>query len=86
MNNVDMETMERWTIRKARQFNNKGNGGKHEDISNSSTSTDLYSFFLLENIFLAKGRKPSLSKWKFCVHADKRAMLREMTSHIRDSR
>ena len=28
MNNVDMETMERWTIRKARQFNNKGNGGK----------------------------------------------------------
>ena len=47
----------------------------------------MYRFFLLENtILLAKGRKPSLSKWKFCVHADKRAMLREMTSHIRDSR
>ena len=60
---------------------------KEMEVSNSSTSTDLYSFFLLENtIFLAKGRKPSLSKWKFCVHADKRAMLREMTSHIRDSR
>ena len=28
-------------------------------------------------------RAPSLSKWKFCVHADKRAMLQEMTSHIR---
>ena len=39
MNNVDMETMERWTIRKARQFNNKGNGGK-----TTSTSTDLYRF------------------------------------------
>jgi cAMP and cAMP-inhibited cGMP 3',5'-cyclic phosphodiesterase 10 len=27
-------------------------------------------------------RKASLSKWKFCVHADKRQMLQELTSSI----
>ncbi|KAG8332320.1 hypothetical protein J6590_024518 [Homalodisca vitripennis] len=28
------------------------------------------------------GRKTSLSRWKFCVHADKRQMLQEMTSSL----
>lgn len=55
LNHVDLETLERWTIRKARHIQ-KGNG--------------------------IVQRKPSLSKWKFCVHADKRAMLQEMTAHI----
>lgn len=31
----------------------------------------------------AKGRKTSLSRWKFCVHADKRQMLQVKKSVIR---
>ena len=27
-----------------------------------------------------------MAKWKFCVHADKRAMLQEMTSHVQDNK
>ena len=26
--------------------------------------------------------RPSLSKWKFCVHADKRNLLQQMTSRL----
>ena len=53
LDNVDLETLERWVIRKAK-----------------TTQTDLVT------------KKSSLSKWKFCVHADKRAMLQEMTGHV----
>ena len=52
LDHVDLETLERWVIRKAK-----------------STQKDL-------------SKKSSLSKWKFCVHADKRAMLQEMTGHV----
>ena len=36
--------------------------------------------------FAVVARRPSLAKWKFCVHADKRAMLQEMTSHVQDNK
>ena len=36
--------------------------------------------------FAVVARRPSLDKWKFCVHADKRAMLQEMTSHVQDNK
>ena len=54
LDNVDLETLERWVIRKAK-----------------TTQTDLVT------------KKSSLSKWKFCVHADKGAMLQEMTTKIK---
>ena len=53
MNNVDMETMERWTIRKARQFNNKG--GKNSYFLHwrgGKKILKLYSFDLKINNIL----------------------------------
>lgn len=57
--NVDLETIERWVIRKA----------THAHIKPSSVQ-------------VKEPRRASLGKWKFCVHADKRAMLQEMTYNV----
>ncbi|XP_054274469.1 probable 3',5'-cyclic phosphodiesterase pde-5 isoform X2 [Macrosteles quadrilineatus] len=56
MEEVQLEQLERWIIRRTQKEKKKTGSGA--------------------------GRKTSLSRWKFCVHADKRQMLQEMTSSL----
>ncbi|KAB0792388.1 hypothetical protein PPYR_14347 [Photinus pyralis] len=59
MDEVELEQLERWIIRKSQRLKKK-----HE-------------------LPVAKnGRKTSLSRWKFCVHADKRQMLQDLTHSL----
>ena len=62
MNEVDIEVLEKWLIRKTQRLKRIG------DKSQANTSKNP--------------RKTSLSRWKFCVHADKRKMLQEMTQSL----
>ncbi|XP_052125641.1 cAMP and cAMP-inhibited cGMP 3',5'-cyclic phosphodiesterase 10A-like, partial [Frankliniella occidentalis] len=61
MDELELETLERWIIRKTQRAKKmqqqQGQAGKN-------------------------GRKTSLSRWKFCVHADKRQMLQELTQSL----
>ncbi|XP_074038739.1 probable 3',5'-cyclic phosphodiesterase pde-5 isoform X2 [Leptinotarsa decemlineata] len=57
MDNVEMEQIERWIIRKSKK------GRKPSDFEKAA-------------------RKTSLSRWKFCVHADKRKMLQSLTRKL----
>lgn len=54
MNEVELELLERWMIRRAQK-------AKKMNYAN---------------------RKSSLSRWKFCVHADKRQMLEQLTQQL----
>lgn len=57
MDEVELETLERWIIRRTQ---------KSKNLQTSSTTS----------------RKTSLSRWKFCVHADKRQMLEQLTQSL----
>ncbi|CAO1370759.1 unnamed protein product [Diamesa tonsa] len=57
MDEVELETLERWIIRRTQ---------KSKKLQTSSTTS----------------RKTSLSRWKFCVHADKRQMLEQLTQSL----
>nr|XP_023028430.1 cAMP and cAMP-inhibited cGMP 3',5'-cyclic phosphodiesterase 10A-like [Leptinotarsa decemlineata] len=57
MDNVEMEQIERWIIRKSKK------GRRPSDFEKAV-------------------RKTSLSRWKFCVHADKRKMLQSLTRKL----
>lgn len=58
MEELELETLERWIIRKTQRAKKQAAApGKN-------------------------GRKTSLSRWKFCVHADKRQMLQELTQSL----
>lgn len=58
MEQVDVEQLERWIIRKSQRLKKKSGAAKNG------------------------GRKTSLSRWKFCVHADKRQMLQDLTHSL----
>lgn len=58
MDEVDVEQLERWIIRKSQRQKKKP----------ETTAKN--------------GRKTSLSRWKFCVHADKRKMLQNLTQSL----
>lgn len=57
MENIEVEQLERWIIRKSKK------GNKIPDTTYPE-------------------RKTSLSKWRFCVHADKRQMLKNLTHSL----
>ncbi|KAK4288714.1 hypothetical protein Pmani_038268 [Petrolisthes manimaculis] len=67
MEQVELETLERWMIRRAQR-------DKQKALENGTNGKII--------------RKTSLSRWKFCVHADKRKMLQELTSslHVRPNK
>ncbi|XP_017774954.1 PREDICTED: probable 3',5'-cyclic phosphodiesterase pde-5 isoform X2 [Nicrophorus vespilloides] len=56
MEEIELEQLERWIIRRSQKMKKK-----HEQKND---------------------RKISLSKWKFCVHADKRKMLQDLTTSL----
>ncbi|XP_018572248.1 probable 3',5'-cyclic phosphodiesterase pde-5 isoform X2 [Anoplophora glabripennis] len=58
MDEIEVEQLERWIIRKSQRLKKK---------PESCTRN---------------GRKTSLSRWKFCVHADKRQMLQDLTQSL----
>lgn len=72
MKHVDQDRLERWLIRKTRKLKIKA--GKKP-----SSSLDH------ENNKQSDPHRPSLSKWKFCVHSDKKKMLEELTNDIHQS-
>ncbi|XP_037926477.1 probable 3',5'-cyclic phosphodiesterase pde-5 isoform X2 [Hermetia illucens] len=59
MNEVDLEQLERWMIRRTQRSKKLMQPGTNKN-----------------------SRKTSLSRWKFCVHADKRQMLLELTNSL----
>lgn len=61
MEEVEVEQLERWIIRKSQRLKKK---------TETSAAT-------------RNGRKTSLSRWKFCVHADKRQMLQDLTHSLK---
>ncbi|XP_071540575.1 probable 3',5'-cyclic phosphodiesterase pde-5 isoform X3 [Panulirus ornatus] len=67
MEQVELETLERWMIRRTQR-------DKQKSLENGTNGKII--------------RKTSLSRWKFCVHADKRKMLQELTSslHLRPNK
>nr|XP_015833958.1 PREDICTED: probable 3',5'-cyclic phosphodiesterase pde-5 isoform X3 [Tribolium castaneum] len=58
MEEVEVEQLERWIIRKSQRLKKKPESASRN------------------------GRKTSLSRWKFCVHADKRQMLQDLTHSL----
>ncbi|XP_068678132.1 probable 3',5'-cyclic phosphodiesterase pde-5 [Montipora foliosa] len=72
MKSVDQDRLERWLIRKTRKMKTKG--------SKKNTNS-----FELDNNKQSDPHRPSLSKWKFCVHSDKKKMLEELTNDIHQS-
>lgn len=72
MNHVDQDRLERWLIRKTRKLKNKG----AKKASNSLDHDDNKQ---------SDPHRPSLSKWRFCVHSDKKKMLEELTNDIHQS-
>lgn len=60
MDEVEVEQLERWIIRKSQRLKKKP-----------------------ETAATRNGRKTSLSRWKFCVHADKRQMLLDLTHSLK---
>lgn len=62
MEEVEVEQLERWIIRKSQRL-------KKKTMETAASST-------------RNGRKTSLSRWKFCVHADKRQMLQDLTHSL----
>lgn len=58
MEEVELEQLERWIIRRSQRLRKKTEPAAKN------------------------GRKTSLSKWKFCVHADKRQMLQDLTQSL----
>lgn len=58
MEEVEVEQLERWIIRKSQRLKKKPENANRN------------------------GRKTSLSRWKFCVHADKRQMLQDLTHSL----
>ncbi|KAK9880861.1 hypothetical protein WA026_013186 [Henosepilachna vigintioctopunctata] len=58
MDEVEVEQLERWIIRKSQRLKKKSECAARN------------------------GRKTSLSRWKFCVHADKRKMLQDLTQSL----
>ncbi|CAH0545707.1 unnamed protein product [Brassicogethes aeneus] len=60
MDEVEVEQLERWIIRKSQRLKKK-----------TETAAACRN-----------GRKTSLSRWKFCVHADKRQMLQDLTHSL----
>ncbi|XP_026470475.1 probable 3',5'-cyclic phosphodiesterase pde-5 isoform X2 [Ctenocephalides felis] len=85
MEEVELEQLERWMIRKTQRTRKamlqqqSGNtpSGKCVDGCN-----DPCAYGNSGNNAAAKGRKTSLSRWKFCVHADKRQMLQDLTQSL----
>ncbi|XP_064626928.1 probable 3',5'-cyclic phosphodiesterase pde-5 isoform X4 [Lineus longissimus] len=67
LSHVSQDQLERWIIR--RSHHQKQN--KHKNSNDLSVSEEPND-----------DRRTSLSKWKFCVHADKRKMLQELTRDI----
>lgn len=57
MEEVELEQLERWIIRRSQRLKKKPDAARN-------------------------GRKTSLSRWKFCVHADKRQMLLDLTHSL----
>ncbi|XP_067034346.1 probable 3',5'-cyclic phosphodiesterase pde-5 [Acropora muricata] len=72
MKYVDQERLERWLIRKTRKLKNKGSKKNINSVEH-------------ENNKQSDPHRPSLSKWKFCVHSDKKKMLEELTNDIHQS-
>ncbi|CAH3179066.1 unnamed protein product [Porites lobata] len=72
MNHVDQDRLERWLIRKTRKLKNKG----AKKASNSLDHDDNKQ---------SDPHRPSLAKWRFCVHSDKKKMLEELTNDIHQS-
>ncbi|PFX17416.1 probable 3',5'-cyclic phosphodiesterase pde-5 [Stylophora pistillata] len=72
MKYVDQDRLERWLIRKTRKLKNKV--GKKP-----ASSLDH------DNNKQSDPHRPSLSKWKFCVHSEKKKMLEELTNDIHQS-
>lgn len=66
MEEVELEQLEKWIIRRTQRIKKKTDTGSSK---NSSTGS----------------RKTSLSRWKFCVHADKRQMLQNLTQSLQMS-
>ncbi|XP_020620393.1 cAMP and cAMP-inhibited cGMP 3',5'-cyclic phosphodiesterase 10A-like [Orbicella faveolata] len=72
MKHVDQDRLERWLIRKTRKLKNKGGKKPANSLGH-------------ENNKQSDPHRPSLSKWKFCVHSDKKKMLEELTNDIHQS-
>ncbi|XP_020914824.1 probable 3',5'-cyclic phosphodiesterase pde-5 isoform X2 [Exaiptasia diaphana] len=71
MKHVDQDRLERWLIRKTRKLKQKGRipNDHQENTRQNGTRGPLH-------------HRASLSKWKFCVHSDKKKMLQELTHDI----
>ncbi|KAK3730857.1 hypothetical protein QZH41_009975, partial [Actinostola sp. cb2023] len=74
MKHVDQDRLERWLIRKTRKLKQKGRMPS-ADRENSKQNGNKQWLQPLHH-------RASLSKWKFCVHSDKKKMLEELTHDI----
>ncbi|XP_044731817.1 probable 3',5'-cyclic phosphodiesterase pde-5 [Chrysoperla carnea] len=68
MEEVDLEQLERWIIRRSQRAKKKFEQSNNNATNNSNAMRNV--------------RKTSLSRWKFCVHADKRQMLLDLTQSL----
>lgn len=69
LDHVELDQLERWLIRRSQRLRKKQE--HHRNGPNGGTM-----------ISSAESRKTSLSRWKFCVHADKRKMLQSLTQSL----
>uniref|UniRef100_A0A6A7G776 Phosphodiesterase n=1 Tax=Hirondellea gigas TaxID=1518452 RepID=A0A6A7G776_9CRUS len=70
MEYVEIEMLERWMIRRSKR-------DKQQQQANGGLDQNLSNSKIV--------RKTSLSRWKFCVHADKRKMLVELTASLQSN-
>uniref|UniRef100_A0A6M2DJ87 Phosphodiesterase n=1 Tax=Xenopsylla cheopis TaxID=163159 RepID=A0A6M2DJ87_XENCH len=86
MEEVELEQLERWMIRKTQRTRKAMMQQQSAGSTNSGKCIDGYADpcanVISGNNAAAKGRKTSLSRWKFCVHADKRQMLQDLTQSL----
>ncbi|XP_063587932.1 probable 3',5'-cyclic phosphodiesterase pde-5 isoform X5 [Penaeus indicus] len=75
MEQVELETLERWMIRRTQR-------AKQKSLENGTNGPPVAPAVCLKRSTSKIIRKTSLSRWKFCVHADKRKMLQELTSSL----
>ena len=73
LRNISQDTIEKWTIRKAAEYNKC-------KIFHSIWKSLPAGFVNFDAFSAALDRTSDQSKWRFCVHADKRALLRELAS------
>ncbi|XP_076053728.1 putative 3',5'-cyclic phosphodiesterase pde-5 isoform X1 [Oratosquilla oratoria] len=86
MEQVELETLERWMIRRTQRAQHKNQeNGSNARIPSPRPEAQESRPANLGKPASKITRKTSLSRWKFCVHADKRKMLQELTQSLQVS-